>query len=469
MNKITLLIASILFLLNTTADAELNLELPDLNLPNLGSQSSSFTNAARDRQMGLKLLRKFRGSNMIIEDPEVSVWIRSLGNRLTSNAGSSIPIYFIVSKDKSINAFATLGGVIVINAGLILNTNTESELAAVIAHEIAHITQNHLARMIENQKGNNLATGAAILAGILAGSRNPDAGQAILTASLATMAHKQLKFSREAETEADRVGIRILAQSRFNPIGMPNFLNRLEQFTNDKDASITEYLRSHPLTYKRISDTQIRAKKIGAFRGKENISYLYMREKVRAIVNSNITTPRNIPSIIKRYSKAQFLKQQRKYPYALKLTGSTSNKIPEAIIISQLLNKQRKYKKSIQILKPLINIFPDDEVLSIPLAQAYLGTRQFQRAWKLLNEITTSEQTSLEFFEIYQVAARLARKNSQAYRAVANRNIRTGNYRVAGQQLRQAIKLPDATESEILEMQQELNSLQPYESSRQIR
>lgn len=462
--KLTIITACLFYSL--IAKAELNLELPDLNLPNLGSQSRSFTNAAQNTQQGLKILRSFRGSNKIIEDPEINIWIRSLGNRLASNApGSSSPIYFIVSKDRSINAFATLGGVIVINAGLILHTNTESELAAVIAHEIAHLTQRHIERMIAKAKNNKLATGAAILAGVIASSKDPQAGQAIISATMATMAHKQLSFSREAEAEADRVGLRILARSRFNPIGMPNFLQKLEQFTDNKNARVTEYLRSHPLTLKRVTDTRVRAKKFGAFRGRENISYLYMREKVRALVSSNIPTPARVSANIKKYSKAQKLNQQRKYKYALQLTGSSSRKPPEAILIAQLLNRQRQYKKTIRILKPLVNIYPEDVALSIPLAQAYIATRQLENAWRLLNEITTSEQTSLEYFEAFQEISRLTRRTSQAYRAVANRNIRIGNYKAAMVQLRQAIKLPGATESEIIQMQNELNAVKPYTSS----
>lgn len=445
--------------------AELNLELPDLNLPNLGTQSSAFKNATRNRQQGLKTLRKFRRSNKVIEDPEINIWIRSLGNRLKSNAPrSSSPIYFIVSKDRSINAFATMGGVIVINAGLILRTSTESELAAVIAHEIAHVTQNHISRMIEKANNNKFATGAAVLAGVIASSKDPQAGQAILAATVASMAHSQLTFSREAEAEADRVGLRILARAGFNPIGMPHFLKKLEQFTDDRNANVTEYLQSHPLTLKRVSDTQIRAKKLGAFRGREKASYLYMREKVRALINSKIPAPNRIPANIKKYSKAQQLKRQRKYQNALRITGYSSRTPSEAILIAQLLNRQRRYQKTIQLLKPLVSIYPSDETLSIPLSHAYIATRQVEKAWQLLNEISPSEQTSLEFFEAFQEIARLARKPSQAYRAVANRNIRTANYKSAIMQLRQAIKLPGATGNELVEMQNQLNTLKRHSS-----
>jgi len=446
--------------------AELNLELPDLNLPDLGGQSN-YSNVVQNRQLGLKILRRYRRSNKVIEDPEINLWIRALGNKLKSNAPrSSTPLYFVVVKDNAINAFATLGGVIVINSGLILRTKSESELAAVIAHEIAHITQNHISRMIAKANSNKFVKGAAVLAGVIASSKDPQAGQAILSATIATMAHQQLTFSRQAESEADRVGLRILARSGFNPMGMPNFLAKLEQFSDDRNANVTEYLRSHPLTLKRVTDTQIRAKKLGRFHGRENISYRYMREKVRILTYANIPIPANISARVKKYAQALRLKQQRKYQQALRLTGNSSREVSEAILIAQLLNRQRQYQQAIRILRSLINIYPDDIALSIPLAQAYISTGQVRIAWKLLNEINISEQTSLEFFDVLKETSRLARKTSQAYHAVANRNIRIGDYKSAVLQLRRAIKLPRTTENEIIQMQHQLNEIELFKQNK---
>lgn len=451
---------SISTFLNNPVQAELNLELPDLNLPDLGAQSRSYLSIVEDRQLGLKILRKIRRSNRVIEDPEINLWIRSLGNKLLSNAPrSSMPLYFVVVKDHTVNAYATLGGVIVIHSGLILRTQSESELAAVISHEIAHVTQNHISRMIAKANRNKLAKGAAILAGVIASSKDPQAGQAIISATIATMAHQQLTFSRGAEAEADRVGLRVLARAGFNPMGMPSFLAKLEQYSDDRNTNITEYLRSHPLTLKRVIDTRARAKRMGRFRGREKISYLYMREKVRALTNANITLATNVPAKIKKYSQALHLKQQRKYQAALRLVGHSSHNISEAILISQLQNTQHKYQQTIQTLKPLVNIYPDDIALSIPLSRAYVATGDIQSAWKLLNEISVSEQTSLEFFDVFQEVARLARMTSQAYWSVANRNIRIGDYKSAILQLRRAITLPGASENKIMEMQNQLDRI----------
>ena len=192
--------------------AELNLELPDLNLPEMGATTATLS---QDRELGLKILRDFRRRLPVVEDPELNSWIRSIGNRLSSKAPRHGKLYFLIVKNPDVNAFATAGGVIVINTGLILNADLESELAAVVAHEIAHITQNHLSRMVAKSKGDVLGTSVAILAGLAAGSVSADAGSAIITTAIAAQQHKQLSFSRGMEAEADRVGIRILSSAGF--------------------------------------------------------------------------------------------------------------------------------------------------------------------------------------------------------------------------------------------------------------
>jgi len=450
-----------LLLISATARSELNLELPELSLPNVSTSTGTTYIATKEQQTGLKILRQLRSSNQIIEDSEINNWIRSIGNRLSARAPSiSAPFYFLVSKDEAINAFATMGGVIVVNAGLIASTQSESELAAVLSHEIAHITQRHIQRMLEKAKNNKLATNAALLAGILASTKDPQAGQAIINTTIATMIHKQLSFSREAEAEADRVGQRILASAGFDPKGMPQFLRKLKQFDDDKYAGVMEYLQNHPLTSKRVTDTQIRAHRLPRFNGKNNTNYLYMREKVRAYLKHTSLPVTDLPAPIKQYAQATHYQKRRSYSQALSLLGRTTNSNYHAALLkAELLNKLRSYQKTINLLKPLTRIYPDDETLAMPLAQAYLGIGRPQDAWNLLKNITTSEQTSLDFFDLLKESARLAGKPSQAYLAAAQRNIRIGHYSAASIQLRQAMRLPGTTVYELPRIQKLLDEI----------
>ncbi len=463
MKKRTTFISTLVsaFLLTTIAYADLNLELPDLNLPDLGGQANVSFNSASEREHGLAILRKLRSNGQIIEDPELNTWIRSLGNQLSSNAPqSATPFYFVIARNASVNAFATIGGVVVVNAGLILRSDSENELAAVMAHEIAHITQRHIIRMIRKAEGSKFANGAALLAGIIASSKSPEAGSAIINATLAASAHRQLSFSRDAESEADRVGLRILARSGFDPKAMPSFLAKLELFSDGQNADAREYLRNHPLTLKRVSDTRERAKRIRFNEGKKSSNYFYMREKVRALSKSTKPIADKVPAKVKKYAKALQLSQRNHNRVALQTIGSKSRVVPEAILIGTLLNKQRRYKETIALIRPLLNIYLGNEAMSVLLSQAYISVGQRENAWRTLKAINVSEQTSLELFEAKQQIARITRHDGEAYRAAAERNIRMGNYKAAISLLRQAIKSPSSNTNQLLQMQAILNRIE---------
>lgn len=444
------------------AYADLNLELPDLNLPDLGDPSVSALAYSEEKKRGLDILRKLRSRGSLIEDPEINTWIRSLGNRLSARAPQTgNNFYFVISKDKAINAFATIGGVVLINAGLIIKTDSESELAAVLSHEIAHVTQRHIARMIAKSKEDTFTRSAAILAGIVAGTQNPQAGQAIISTTLAIGMHQQLSFNREAESEADRVGLRILASTGFNPQGMPRFLQKLEQLSDGKNSDIMEYVQSHPLPHKRVIDTQFRANKLSKrSTRKDDANYLYMREKLRVLLRPESPPPSNIAPRIKKYSKALKYEKRGQYAQALKTVGQQSRQVSEAALIARLLNRQRQFQSTIQLLTPLLNLYLGNEALSVPLAQAYEALGQRDRAWNVLKRVAINEQTSLEFFEVRQQIANRSGHKAEAYRSAAERNLRMGEYKYAAVQLRQAIKLPETNAAQVHQYQKLLTDVE---------
>lgn len=456
MKKLFIIIVVCFLSLSLSANEELNLELPDLNLPSLGDTSGEvFLTSAKEKEYGLKILRNLRARGILIENPEISLWIRSLGNKLASQApNTATPFYFAVSKSLSVNAYATLGGVVVINAGLILKSDSESELAAVMAHEIAHVTQRHIQRIMAKSENDKFVTGAALVVGAIAATQNPEAGAAILNTTLAASLHKQLSFGRDAESEADRVGLRILASAGFNPNSMPSFLQKLERFDSSNTADIREFLQSHPLSVNRVSDTVLRAKKYGPYKGRENISFLYMKEKLRALTATNRSSPHDLSIKIKNYGDAYKLKQLGSYSQALQKSQVTQDKnISEAILLAELYNKQKQYQLAISLLNPLIEIYPGNEAVTLPLAQALLFSGEIKKAWGVAKEVHVSEQTSLELFEMKQEITRLMGNRSLGYRQVAERSLRTGNYESAELQFQKAIKFPGSSISERQEIQ----------------
>lgn len=466
--KKLLITAVCLFSLSSGVNGELNLELPDLNLPSLGGANDVFITSSKERNYGLRILRRARAKDVLIEDPEISLWIRSLGNKLTAQApNTSSPFYFAVAKNLSVNAYATLGGVIVVNAGLILRSDSESELASVIAHEIAHVTQRHIQRIIAESEKNKFATGAALVAGAIVATQNPEAAAAVLNTTLAASAHQQLAFGRNAESEADRVGLRILASAGFNPHAAPSFLRKLERFDHNNLADIREFLQSHPLSVNRVSDTVLRANQYGDYKGKENVSYLYMKEKLRALMTKNMASPNDLPTNIKNYADTYKLKQKGSYLQALQLSQfKQTRNISEAILLAQLYNRQNQSQQTIALLKPLLDIYPGNESLSVPLARAYLFSGRNNQAWSTINAVHVSEQTSLELFEIKQEIARVMGNQSLGFRQVAERSLRTGNYEAAELQFKKALKLPGSTAQELQEIQQTLAEIKTFRKTK---
>lgn len=451
--KIGILLGVVLaFFLAHAGHAELNLELPETFLLS-GADGASSAVPISFNSIGIKRLRAVRKSSSVIEDPEINAWVRGIGRRLVAQTSySNRPFYFVIIRDDDVNAFAMQGGLIVINSGLILRSESESELAAVMAHEVAHVTQQHIERMIAQSKQNRVGNAAAVVAGLLVGSKDLEAGQAIVTSAMAIDAHKSLRFGRAAETEADREGLRVLANARFDPNGMTRFLRKLGG-GDARYSGITEYLRSHPLTAKRVGDVGQRASLYGAYKGKENPSFLYMQEKIRVLTRQPGINSRAQASV-NNYGNALRAFQQGKAAVTTKLMEKAGRSSHEDLLRAKSYNQQRHYQKAIQLLQPLVERSSNNESLLIEMSDALVGLKRPLDAWKLLEKVRLHEQTSLEFLGTRQEVARLAGRTGQAYLSIAERNIRIGLYTPALIQLTQARKVPNLTPHERQEIEQ---------------
>lgn len=419
-------------------------DMPNVNLPDLGDPASSALSTTQESLLGVKLARELRGSEPVVEDPELGNWLNTLGQRLVRSAHGSGKFTFFIVKDREVNAYSMPGGVVAVNSGLILATRSESELAAVLAHEIAHVTQRHIARMMANTPS-PLITGLGVLAGAAAATKSADAGQAIITGTIAAQAHKQLAFSREAEFEADRIGLQILASAGFDPGAMPSFLEKLDRRTTDKDADVTKYLRTHPLGVDRISDARTRANQLGHGNHQDSPDYLYAREKLRALTQPSSPAITGQDPALAQYAQAIRQLQIGNFQAVIQALGSQSNQPASALAIATALNGLHRYPESIKLLQPLANQHPDQAGLTAPLAEALLATDQAPQAWQLLNRNRLEEQTSIELLEIRQRVAQQAGLPAEAYQAAAERDLRMGEYKHARAVLEQASRLPSTS------------------------
>ena len=200
------------------------------NLPRLGDAGGEELSPAAERRLGETIMRDLRRDPDVSDDVEVSEYLNRLGTLLAGAPGANgFTLEFFLVLDQSLNAFALPGGYIGVHSGLIVAAQTESELASVMAHEIGHVTQRHIARMLAAQRQTSMMTLAAAILGALAARSNPQAMAGIVTMAGGAQMQQMLSFSRDAEREADRVGMETLRSAGFEPAGMVSFFTRLQQ------------------------------------------------------------------------------------------------------------------------------------------------------------------------------------------------------------------------------------------------
>ncbi|MDR3428039.1 M48 family metalloprotease [Silvimonas sp.] len=253
------------------------------NLPNLGEDSRQGLTPTQERLIGEAAMLEIRRSGDMLDDAELTDYINQIGRRLVEANGSNIPFTFFIVRDGSINAFALPGGFVGVFTGLIATTQHESELAAVMAHEISHVTQHHLARMIDSQRMTPWITLAALGLAILAAHGGAgDIGVAAAAGTSGYLIQRQLDFTYAYEQEADRIGMQTLLASGFDPYAMPTFFGRMQKANRLLEFSAPEFLRTHPVTYRRIAEAEDRLADVRYKQVLDSADYLYLRE--RAIV-----------------------------------------------------------------------------------------------------------------------------------------------------------------------------------------
>ena len=253
-----------------------------VRLPDFGDSSEATLSPADERALGEAFMREIRARLTLVDDPLVERYIQSIGYRLVAASDRrDLWFTFFVVEDASLNAFAAPGGFVGVHSGMILATRSESEFASVLAHEIAHVTQRHIVRAIDHASRSNLPVLAGVLAAVIIGAQNAEAGQAAAAAVIGTSAQSRINFTRQNEMEADRVGIRILADAEFDPREMAGVFEKL-QIAARYSPRLPEYLSTHPVTTNRIAEARDRAERLPYKQHESSESYFLVRAGLRA-------------------------------------------------------------------------------------------------------------------------------------------------------------------------------------------
>lgn len=236
----------------------------DVKLPDIGSSAGSVMSPQDQREYGASVLHELRSYGLVIDDALLDEYINALGYKLVANSDRpDLPFTFFIVRDNDINAFAVPGGYVAANAGLLTNMSREDELAAVLAHEIAHITQQHLLRAFEDMKKMSLPTMLAMLGILIASSgRTDDTGTAAIVTGTSLMQQRQINFTRHDEAEADRVGIQTMARAGFDPMSMADTFATLQRVMRVNGIDVPEFLMDHPVDTSRIADAKARAQNL---------------------------------------------------------------------------------------------------------------------------------------------------------------------------------------------------------------
>ncbi len=401
-------------LLCTTALAQASRD-PGNQLPELGEVSASPYSAKQEYQLGRMWLKMFRTQVKTLADPQLQSYLESLLYKLAANSELKQPLLETVIVDNNtINAFAVPGGVIGVHSGLFLFSDNEAQFAGVLAHEIAHLSQRHFSRSIDKAREASIPSMAGMLAGIIiAATTSTDAGIAAITASQAAALENQLRFSREHEQEADRVGMETLARANMDPNGIPSMFENMNSNLRYARAKPPEFLLTHPLTESRISDSKNRARSYPRKVFTDNLSFQLM--KMRATVYHSEQTE----SLLQRWQNETGANgEARRYGIVLALSklerwqeASTQldalikddpQRVAYIIARSDILLGQKNTDQAIDILRRALELSPGNHPLTMHLAKALQQAQRFRSADQLLSE--HSEQRSLDPHLWYQLA-----------------------------------------------------------------
>jgi predicted Zn-dependent protease len=253
------------------------------DLPDLGEVSRQYFSDQEEQALGRAIMRDVYADPRYLDDPEIETYLNQLGYKLVSvSTRNQREFTFFVVNDPSINAFAMPGGNIGVHTGLLLAAQSESELASVVGHEIAHVTQDHIARMVAAQSQSYWPTMAALALALLAARSNPNVASAAIASTQAYSIQNQLNYSRDYEREADRLGYDMLTRSGFDARGMSGFFTRLQRANRFYDTSAPAYLRTHPLTSDRIADMEARSESAPYQQVADSLDFQLVRARLRA-------------------------------------------------------------------------------------------------------------------------------------------------------------------------------------------
>lgn len=370
--------------------------VPRLNaadLPDLGDVASSELSPLAEKKLGESIMRDIRARDpAYLDDPEIEDYIAAMGRRLVAaGPAPDQDFQFFVIRDSTLNAFALPGGYIGVHTGLILAAESESELASVLGHEIAHVTQRHIAQLFGKQSQTSMVMLASLLVAVLAARSNSQVSEAAIAAGQAGAIQAQLGYTRGFEREADRLGLQTLERAGYDVRGMPSFFERLQRSNRLYESNAPSYLRTHPLTSERIADMDNRVAQSRYRQVPDSADFGFVRAKLRVTAMSAPEAVREFEGLAERnpedmnvrYGLARALYAMGRFREAEALVPKIRSKAPSLMLESlaaELRLAQSDAAGAVKVLEAGRAAYPESRALRFALVDALIAAGRAREA-----------------------------------------------------------------------------------------
>jgi predicted Zn-dependent protease len=377
-------------------------------LPDIGTAGASVMSVERERTFGDLYMRQIRSQAPIVGDPVLNEYLKDMGTRLVREADDvRFPFTFFWINQNEINAFAFFGGYVGFYTGLIAETQSESELASVMAHEVAHVSQRHIVRNMERMQNATPSTLVAMIGAVLLGMVSPDLGMAALSTTLAGAQQMQINYTRQFEQEADRIGLGMLVRAGYDPMGAPAFFGRLAE-KHRYAAKVPQILLTHPVSEARITDTRLRAEALPRPANRDESRYLLAKARVQArhVKTANEQSLRPLLSErlspvdnANRYALAILLLDQRRAAEAEQILAPLLASDPMngfyIDVQTDILLALGRQQEALQMLERAYQREPREQVITLNFANAALAAKQADLAVALLRDYLLRDESNV--------------------------------------------------------------------------
>ncbi|NVK25863.1 MAG: M48 family metallopeptidase, partial [Gammaproteobacteria bacterium] len=399
-----------------------------------------------EKRLGEIIYDQLRGQTAVLNDPLIHEYINSLGNRLVAHSQDvKFPFTFFTINSPDINAFAFYGGHIGVHTGLIATAETESQLASVLAHEIAHVTQRHLARRKQAASQQSNMTLAGIVGSILLAAVNPQAMIGALMATTASAQQSMINYTRGNEQEADNIGMNVLATAGFDPYASAEFFAKLQEQQRYKTKQFP-FLVTHPLADSRVTDARLRAQQYEKRFYADSLDfllinarilarYIYDKDQAVELFQEKVKQERGNKLYAAKYGLALAYLDRDELKASEKILKELDELSPNSLYVLDALSDvhigKKQPEKYLEKLAYAYQLRPNNSVVTLNYANVLLEAKKTDKATQILEYYLLSKPNDYLAMQLLRSAYKQAEKTARYHTTSAELAALRADYRAA--------------------------------------